>query len=173
MNVFCLYLSSPGNKSEIWNRFKEIRSQSLPCLLFCPWSLGYSKFLWPSWLSQLFQFCLWSSFCHTDRGNTIFCRSMREDNMELLCDDDEFPSECSDTEHCQNTVGTFLTLCSEWVRLHLENSVYFWALQLWWWICPCPQDCFLIAGIAVRNLAFVSWVGQWSIPQPHWKVLHG
>lgn len=67
MNVFCLYLSFPGNKSEIWNRFKEIRSQSLLCLLFCPWSLGYSKFLWPSWLSQLFQFCLWSSFCRRER----------------------------------------------------------------------------------------------------------
>lgn len=28
---------------------------------------------------------------------------MGEDSMELVCDDDEFSSECSHTEHCQNT----------------------------------------------------------------------
>lgn len=52
-------------------------------------------------------------------------RSMGEDSMELVCGDDEFSSECSHTEHCQNTVGTSLTLCSAWMTLHLENSAHF------------------------------------------------
>lgn len=34
-------------------------------------------------------------------------------------------SQCPHTDHCQNTVGTFLTLCSVWVRLPLENSAFF------------------------------------------------
>lgn len=45
-------------------------------------------------------------------------------------------------QNTARTVGTFLTLCSAWVRLHLENSAYFWAPQLWWCILPFPQDCF-------------------------------
>lgn len=80
---------------------------------------------------------------------------MGEDSMELLCDDDVFSSECSHTEHCQNSgnipdslLGVGEATLGEQCLLLSSPVVVVHP--------PLPSGLLLIAGIVVRNLAFVS-----------------